>query len=213
MRPLRFTNGEFIKSAVGKSGWPELKDDRGLSLPEIAAAGRSNVGKSSLLNHLVRHRSLAKTSATPGKTQMLNFFSIDGQLSLVDLPGYGYAKVPPRVKEGWGAMVQGYLAERSSLKVILMLLDIRRIPNEEDCQLLEWIAHNQRAVILVLTKVDKVTNNERKSYTDRILKALPYEGLHYVHYSTLKNVGRVELIRMIQDALMDEMGEEDGSAQ
>lgn len=201
MGRIRFSNACFVKSAAGKSGWPPSR------LPEIAFAGRSNVGKSTLLNHLVRSRSIAKTSSTPGKTQLLNFFSIDDGLSLVDLPGYGFAKVPRKVKTGWGGMVQSYLAERENLKVILMLLDIRRTPNEEDRQLLDWIAHNERAVILVLTKVDKVSKNQRAAQTSRILQAFPYEGLHYVHYSATKNVGRQELIRMIEEALADETAE------
>lgn len=190
-----------MKSAAGATGWPKQLSDSGAPLPEIAVAGRSNVGKSSLLNHLLRNGSLAKVSSTPGKTQLLNFFTVDGILSLVDLPGYGYAKVPPQVKRKWGEMVEGYLAKRESLQLLLFLLDIRRTPNQDDLQFLEWAAHSELPLILVLTKVDKVTKNQRAACTQKILEELPFDNLHWVHYSVTKNVGRRELIQLIHEAL------------
>ena len=173
-------------------------------MPEIAVAGRSNVGKSSLLNHLFEAKGLVKTSSTPGKTQAINFFSVDDKLAFVDLPGYGYAKVPESVRKQWGPTVQAYLEKREQLKLVLLLFDIRRLPNEDDKRMIEWIAHSQKAMILVLTKVDKVTVNEKRSNIQKILKGLAVENLHHVSYSATKNVGRKELIAMIQDAMQDE---------
>lgn len=199
-----FKNPRFVTTAMALKGYPVLRDLSGELLPEIAVAGRSNVGKSSLLNHLFRSRGLVKTSSTPGKTQALNFFVVDDRMGFVDLPGYGYAKVPESVRKQWGPMVQGYLKNRPTLKLILFLFDIRRLPNEEDCQFLEWAAHAEKAVILVLTKVDKVKAQEKKEQTKKILEAFDTENLHYVHYSVPKNVGGKELTQMILDALEDE---------
>lgn len=199
-----FKNAQFVKTAVSSKGYPRLKDAKGNFLPEIAVAGRSNVGKSSLLNHLFGTKNLVKTSSTPGKTQALNFFNVDETLVCVDLPGYGFAKVPLEVRKNWGPLIESYLKERDSLKLILFLFDIRRLPNEDDLKLLEWVIHNERSMVLVLTKVDKVTTNQKKAFTDAILKAFNAENLHYVHYSVPKNMGRKELIYMINDALQEE---------
>jgi GTP-binding protein len=200
---LRFTNATFIKSAASQTGWPQLLDSRGEPFPEIAVAGRSNVGKSSLLNHLLCNQSLARISSTPGKTQLLNFFSVDEQIALVDLPGYGYAKVPPKVKQTWGAMIETYLAKREPLQLLLFLLDIRRTPNQDDLKFLEWAAYQQLPLILVLTKVDKITKNQRVAATHKVLRELPYDNLQWVHYSVLKDIGRKELIQMIVEALAE----------
>lgn len=201
-----FKNADFITSATKASAYPPMKLPSGMEMNEIAVAGRSNVGKSSLLNHLFQSRDLVKTSSVPGKTQLINFFSLNQALSFVDLPGYGFAKVPMSVRKHWGPMIQEYLEKRSQLKLILFLFDIRRIPNDEDRQLLEWIASAGKAVILVLTKIDKVTKNEKVANTNKILQAFNCENLHYTHYSTTKNVGRKELIAMLTDALADEQG-------
>lgn len=201
MAIYQFSNAEFIKTAVKPDQYPVIRNEAGQILPEIAVAGRSNVGKSSLLNHLFNQKGLVKTSSTPGKTQALNFFKVNDRLAFADLPGYGYAKVPISMRKSWGPMVQNYLAKRETLQLILFLFDIRRMPNDEDRQFLEWIAQNQKAAILVLTKVDKVTVNEKNRNTQKILDAFQTENLHYVHYSVLKNKGRKELIAMIADAL------------
>jgi len=198
---VNFENPAFIKSAVAPNGYPPAVDQSGKELPEVAVAGRSNVGKSTLLNHLFRRKNLVKTSATPGKTQTLNFFNVDEKLFIADLPGYGYAKVPPNVKKRWGPMMQRYFAERSALKLVLLLMDIRRTPTEEDLQFLEWAVHEEVAVILVLTKVDKVKLNERNRNTKKIVEAINLENLHYVHYSAEKNIGRRQLIGMLNEAL------------
>ena len=204
-----FLRPRFIKTAMKSDQYPVLRDLSGDFLSEVAVAGRSNVGKSSLLNHLFQKPGMVKTSSTPGKTQALNFFTTSDTLGFCDLPGYGFAKVPPSVRKEWGPMVQDYLENRTSLKLILFLFDIRRIPNEDDYRFLDWVIQSQHAVILVLTKVDKLNQNEKRANTKKILEAFNTENLHYTHYSVTKNVGRKELIYMIMDALRDEAIVED----
>ncbi|SCA62771.1 Probable GTP-binding protein EngB [Chlamydiales bacterium SCGC AG-110-M15] len=198
---LTFSSASFIKTAIWPKDYPNLKDDSGEPFIEVGVAGRSNVGKSTLLNHLFRRKNLVKTSSTPGKTQAINFFKIDDQYAFVDLPGYGYAKVPERIKRQWGPMVHSYLNERESLALVLFLLDIRRVPNADDLKFIEWAIHSQTPIVLVLTKVDKVKKNERKANTEKILKTLNLDNLPYVHYSCTKNRGRPELIKIIQEGL------------
>lgn len=204
MAKYLFKNARFIKSATKASAYPVMKEPSGKEMIEIAVAGRSNVGKSTLLNHLFQSRNLVKTSSVPGKTQLLNFFCLDEVLSFVDLPGYGYAKVPLEVRKKWGPMIQEYLETRSQLKLILFLFDIRRMPNDEDRELIEWMALAGKSVILVLTKIDKVTKNEKISNTKKIMQAFNCENLHNTYYSVPKNIGRKELISMLIDALADE---------
>lgn len=203
MKPV-FKNPQFIKTAVKATQYPVLKDDGGRLLPEIAVAGRSNVGKSTLLNHLFHVKGLVKTSATPGKTQALNFFTLNDQLAFVDLPGYGYAKVPQSVRQEWGNMIGTYFQRRETLKLVLLLIDIRRVPNEEDRQLIDWVAYHQKALLVVLTKVDKVSLNEKNKNTRTIIEALGTGNIHYIHYSATKNIGRQQLCAMIADAIADE---------
>lgn len=201
---ISFKNVYFVKTAVRPEHYPLLKTDAGVLLPEVAVAGRSNVGKSSLLNHLFLRKDLVKTSSAPGKTQAINFFSVNDSLLFVDLPGYGYAQVPAVLRKEWGPMVHTYLAQRPSLKLILFLLDIRRLPNEDDLAFVEWVIQAQKAMILVLTKCDKVSRHERLAQTQKILQILNCDSLHYVHYSVVKKEGRQELINMMLDALEDE---------
>lgn len=198
------SKARFIKTAILSKDYPAIRNIKGQILPEIAVAGRSNVGKSSLLNHLFHTKHLVKTSSTPGKTQALNFFVFEDRLAFADLPGYGYAQVPQGVKKQWGPMVQTYLEKREPLQLVLFLIDIRRIPNQDDLQFFDWIVHSQKGMILVLTKVDKVNRNERKLNTAKILDALGASNIHYVYYSTTKNQGRRELLAMIADALAGE---------
>jgi len=170
-------------------------------LPEIAVVGRSNVGKSTLLNHLFGlKKSLVKVSSTPGKTRALNFFNVDEKYIFVDLPGYGYAAVSQQESQQWGQLIEHYLRERASLKVLLFLMDIRRQPTEEDMQMLQWIQHYQTQTLLVLTKIDKVSQSEKSSQTKRITDRI--KGLPYVHYSSTKNEGRKELIALMRERLV-----------
>ncbi len=201
MTKYLFQDPKFLKSAVLPKDYPILKGAGQLLKDEIAVIGRSNVGKSTLLNDLFGVKNLVKTSSTPGKTRLINFFSLNDQLIFADLPGYGYAEVNQEVRKQWAPMIQAYLQERTSLKLVLFLFDIRRLPVEEDQALMSWLAEQEKAVILVLTKVDKVRPHEQKANTTKILKAFPVENLHYLPYSAPKHVGRNQLIKMIQDAL------------
>lgn len=195
------SKARFIKTAMLPKDYPVIRNERGQILPEVAVAGRSNVGKSSLLNHLFHTKHLVKTSSTPGKTQALNFFVYEDRIAFADLPGYGYAQVSQSVRKEWGPMVQTYLEKRETLQLVLFLIDIRRIPNADDLQFFDWIVHSGKGMILVLTKVDKVKLNERKANTIKILEALRASNIHYVYYSATKNQGRRELFAMIGDAL------------
>jgi GTP-binding protein len=144
----------FVKSAYRESHYPP--PDR----PEVAFAGRSNVGKSSLINTLVHRKGLAKTSATPGRTQALNFFSVADRFYLVDLPGYGYAVASRDAKKAWQRMIEIYLSHRDNLKAVVVILDIRRDPSKGDLELIQWLKEYQRRVILVLTKSDKLSRHQ-----------------------------------------------------
>jgi GTP-binding protein len=198
------SQAKFITTAMAEKDYPVLRDLSGSPMPEIAVAGRSNVGKSSLLNHFFHAKHLVKTSSEPGKTQAINFFSFRDEWVFVDLPGYGYASVSQSIKKNWGPMMKTYFEKRETLKLILLLLDIRRIPNEEDMQFVEWASYHNKALIVVLTKVDKLNQNEKKINTQIILNKLNAQNIHYVHYSVPKNIGRKELAYMVKDALADE---------
>ena len=188
----------FIKSAVKPADYPPI------DLPEIAFAGRSNVGKSSLINVIVERKALVRTSSTPGRTQLINFFQVTGSpfsLNLVDLPGYGYAKVPLDVKRQWGPMMERYLSGRESLKGVVLILDIRRIPSDDDLQMLEWLRSYKRRPIVVLTKCDKVSKNERAKQTAAIAAKLEIDRSLLIHFSALSKDGRDAVWQAIQDAV------------
>ena len=191
---MKITSAEFIKSAVDPSQYP---DDL---LPEVAFVGRSNVGKSSLINTLVNRKRLARTSNTPGRTQLVNFFLINKEFSFVDLPGYGYAKVPVFVKRGWKEMVEGYLEGRKNLRLVVMILDIRRDPSENDEQLIQWLRGNNIEIVFVLTKADKFSRGQVNISRRKIGEHLgvPYDEL--VPFSARTRYGKDELWKVIKDA-------------
>lgn len=163
---MKITSAEFIKSAVWPPQYPPS------TMPEIAFVGRSNVGKSSLINALVGRKNLAKTSNTPGRTQLINFFTINEKFSFVDLPGYGFAKVPQSVKKDWGNMIEAYLKERLNLCLVVLILDIRRDPSADDLSLRDWLGHYRIPYLYILTKTDKLSNNQTIARKRAIEKAL-----------------------------------------
>ena len=152
-------------------------------LPEVAFAGKSNVGKSSLINGLMNRKALARTSAQPGKTQTINFYKINDELDLVDLPGYGYARVTPAEKEKWGKMIENYLHTSHNLKAVFLLIDIRHDPSANDRQMYEWILHNGYEPIIIATKLDKL----KRSQVQKNLKAIR-EGLQLKKGTTVITV-------------------------
>ena len=177
-------SAEFITSAVKKSQYPPAV------LPEIAFAGRSNVGKSSLINTLVNRRHLVKTSSTPGRTQLINFFTINNDLTFVDLPGYGYAKVPISIRKKWGPMIETYLSTRKTLKGVVIIMDIRRVPREEEHNLIHWLEHYSIAKILVLTKTDKLSKTIMIKQQETIVGALGVEKNDVILFSAKTRLGK-----------------------
>ncbi|APH13397.1 ribosome biogenesis GTP-binding protein YsxC [Clostridium sporogenes] len=151
---MEIKKAEFVISAVKKAQYPE--DGR----PEIAFVGRSNVGKSTLINTLTNRRKLVKVSSTPGKTRLINFFLINDNIYFVDLPGYGYAKVSKKEKENWGYIMEQYLVERDQLKKIVLLVDSRHKPTGDDINMYNWIKHYNYEVLVVGTKLDKLKRND-----------------------------------------------------
>lgn len=163
---MKSLSAEFIKSASEPAHYPDEK------LPEFAFVGRSNVGKSSLINILVQKKNLAKTSNTPGRTQLINFFKINDRVFFVDLPGYGFAKAPLSIKKKWGPMVGTYLKERRNLKLVIFIFDIRRTPAIDDISLLEWFNLYNISVLFVLTKLDKVSKSQANTRKNEIKRHL-----------------------------------------
>ncbi|WP_300671630.1 ribosome biogenesis GTP-binding protein YihA/YsxC [Desulfoluna sp.] len=192
---MKIISAEFVTSAVKPDQYPPLR------LPEIAFAGRSNVGKSSLINVLVNRKRLVKTSSTPGRTQLVNFFDINDAFTFVDLPGFGYAKVPKRVVKEWGPMVESYLAERRSLKGALLLIDIRRSPREDEFNLIEWFRAHGIPFRVVLTKADKFSNNKRQGNVARIAKELGLKSSQLIPFSTLSRSGCEETWQAITELI------------
>ena len=177
-------SAEFVTSAVKPAGYPPAE------LPEIAFAGRSNVGKSSLINTLVNRRHLVKTSSTPGRTQLINFFHVNGAIAFVDLPGYGYAKVPVAVRKKWGPMIETYLATRKTLKGVVVILDIRRLPREEEQNLIDWLDHFSIPAIIVLTKTDKLSKTKMIKQQEAIVRTLKLEKEDAILFSAKTRRGK-----------------------
>ena len=174
---------EFIKSATRPAHYPEE------SLSEIAFAGRSNVGKSSLINVLVNRKNLVRTSNTPGRTQLINFFRINNTFTFVDLPGYGFAKVPLSVKKEWGPMMQTYLSKRTNLRGVVLILDVRRIPSEEDLQMLQWLRGCGIPPLIVVTKCDKLSKSQRAKQVAVIARQIGIEAGELCLFSALSREG------------------------
>jgi GTP-binding protein len=196
MEKLDWNKVIFIKTAMEFEQCPNLKNSQGHFLPEIAVLGRSNVGKSSLLNDLFGQK-LVYTSSRPGKTQGLNFFCVDEKLMLVDLPGFGYAKAPKSMRAHWGDLVQEYLSKRGPLSTLLLLIDARRGMEEEERELIDWLRNQKKTGIVIQTKVDKLTQGEWMKQSAVLQNALQNTEWPCLAYSTKTKLGRGELARYI----------------
>ena len=192
-------SSEFMTSAVKRNQYPiEFR-------PEVAFVGRSNVGKSSIINALTNRKKLAKVSQTPGKTRLINFFLINNEVHLVDLPGYGYAKVSKKEKESWGKTIETYLTEREQLRKVILLVDSRHKPTEDDILMYEWIKHFGYNVVIVATKSDKLSNNQipkAKKLIEETLN-LTDEDEFYL-FSSVNKKGKEQLIDNIFGDLVEE---------
>ena len=188
---MKITSAEFVKSAWLPSDYP--KD----SLPEVVFAGRSNVGKSSLINALVNRKNLVKTSSTPGKTQSINFFNINNGITFVDLPGYGYAKVPLKLRKRWKPLVEDYLKTGRTIRLVVIILDVRRIPRQEDIGLIEWFDFYQVPRVIVLNKTDKLSRTNLKRQIELIKKSLPLKDNNPILFSAVTKEGKEEIWRQI----------------
>jgi GTP-binding protein len=189
---LVIRNVEFIGGMAEKHGWrPES------SLPEVAFAGRSNVGKSSLLNALVRRKSFARVSRTPGRTREINFFRVNNTFVLVDLPGYGYARISKAKKAEWRPMIESYLRRTTQLRGMVLLLDIRREPSEDDRAMLDFLAELGVPTIVALTKADKINKADARASVAKVSRVLALEPDQVIQFSTHSGEGRVELLEAI----------------
>ena len=180
-------SAEFVTSAVKPSQYPPAV------LPEIAFAGRSNVGKSSLINTLVNRKRLVKTSSTPGRTQLINFFNINEVFSFVDIPGYGYAKVPASVKKKWGPMIETYITTRNTLKGVVLIMDVRRIPGPEEMNMLDWLNHYDIPSLSVLTKSDKLSKTRQQKQLKEIANTLSADKNNLILFSAKSRQGKDEV--------------------
>lgn len=194
--PMKITSATFVSSVMDPEQYP---NDR---RPEFAFVGRSNVGKSSLMNALLGRNGLAKTSGTPGKTQTINFFDVNGRFYFVDLPGYGFAKVPLHVKNHWGRVMIAYLRDRPPLRLVAQLVDGRRKPTENDLEMLELLDEAEVATLIVATKMDKLKRSQRRRNLDTIRHTLELDDdALIIPFSTVSGEGRRELWAVIEDSL------------
>ncbi|MCX7737291.1 MAG: ribosome biogenesis GTP-binding protein YihA/YsxC [Candidatus Kapabacteria bacterium] len=191
---MKNLDAEFIIGATKVSQFPQLNK------PEVAFTGRSNVGKSSLLNSIVLRKNLAKTSATPGKTQQINFYDIENKWIFTDLPGFGYAEVPKTLKESWIKLVFEYFQIRENLRLVCLLVDSRHDPTKIDISLMEWFENNNKKFLVILTKCDKISQKlieERKKQVEHLLQFCK-NNIEVLPYSSKTNMGRNELLAIIK---------------
>lgn len=187
-------NADILLSATNKSHYPQ--DD----IPEVALAGRSNVGKSSFINTMLNRKNLARTSGKPGKTQLLNFFNIDDKLRFVDVPGYGYARVSKKEREKWGKMIEEYLTSRENLRAVVSLVDLRHEPSSDDVQMYEFLKYYEIPVILVATKADKIPRGKWNKHESMIKKKLDFDKTDtFIIFSSVNKTGVEEAWNAIFD--------------
>ena len=190
---MKITSAEFVKSAFDKSHLPTD------GLPEISFLGRSNVGKSSLLNSLLGRKGLARTSNTPGRTQSINYFLINGSFYFVDLPGYGYARVSKAMRADWGNLAKDYLTNREELMLSIQLIDSRHEPTSLDKQLNEWLSANNKPFIIVATKADKLSSNQLKNQINVIENTVA--ATEVIPYSSATGKGKESVWTAIENYL------------
>ena len=193
MENVRFINAKFIKSASKKAEF--IVDD----LPQIAIVGRSNVGKSSLINMLTDNSKMAKTSSTPGRTRLVNYFNINNQFYLVDLPGYGFHKAGKNIASAWDSVMNDYFVENQNLKLVLVLLDSRISPTELDKQMLDYLATNELPAVLILTKTDKISRSEVNMQISKISNELRFNKTHIIATSAEKKQGKERVAEILKD--------------
>jgi len=195
---LMIKHSEFITSAANRSGF--IEDD----LQQIVFAGKSNVGKSSLINSLLRRKKLAKTSSTPGKTQLINYFLVNQSFYFVDLPGYGFAKVPLKEKEKWKRMINDYLAKNEKLFAAVSIIDIRHDPGPNDLEMIKWFSFYGIKQILILNKADKLSNNKIAVQLKKIKKIFAKETItEFIPYSTVAHTNRQKVLNLIDSLKND----------
>jgi GTP-binding protein len=190
---VKISSARFVKSATRPDEFP--RDER----PEIAFCGRSNIGKSSLLNTLTNTHGLARTSSSPGRTQTINFFLIDERAYFVDLPGYGYAKVPKAIKKHFGTMIESYLGSREQLKLTLMLVDSRMAPTESDILMKQWLDHHRIPNAVILTKADKISRSQLNQALRTGAKTLNTKEI--IPFSAVTSSGKDEILTRIRTAI------------
>ncbi|MHC1684614.1 MAG: ribosome biogenesis GTP-binding protein YihA/YsxC [Clostridiaceae bacterium] len=196
---MEIKQAEFVTSAVTPPQYPDV------DIPEVAFVGRSNVGKSSLINTLTNRRKLVKVSSTPGKTKLVNFFIINKFMHFVDLPGYGFAKVSKTERASWGRTIEMYLNNRPQLKKVVLLLDCRRVPNDDDLIMYKWILHYGFEPIIVMTKIDKILRRDIPKAEKTIKDSLNIaKDFKFYTFSSLKKLGKEELLEKIFDGLIPE---------
>lgn len=189
----------IIKNAKFVVSLDRLMPFPGQGMPEIAMAGKSNVGKSSLINSLTRNSKLARTSSEPGKTRLINFYSVNQELLLVDLPGYGFAKASKNEKQKWGAMIEGYLERSENLKHVLQLVDIRHDPTADDVMMVNYLRHYGIPFTVVATKADKLSKAQRSRSIPVICRKLVVQPWEIIQYSSEDGTGRDRLLELINE--------------
>ncbi|MFA1822524.1 ribosome biogenesis GTP-binding protein YihA/YsxC [Virgibacillus oceani] len=193
---MKITNAEIVISAVSKKQYPNE------GLPEIALAGRSNVGKSSFINKLINRKNLARTSSKPGKTQTLNFYKMNEAFYFVDVPGYGYAKVSKKERKKWGLMMEEYFETRHTLQAVILITDLRHEPTGDDLQMYDFLKHYELPVIIVATKLDKIAKTKRIAHIKRTSSAFQIEqGDVLLPFSAETGEGKEEAWRLLKQFL------------
>ena len=201
---MKIRDVQFVKSAVKPEQYPDY------AVPEIAFAGRSNVGKSSMINTLIQRKDLVKTSSRPGCTQLINFFLVNDAVSFVDLPGYGYAKVSKKIRAAWQPMVDTYLTHRPNLLGLVLIIDIRRDPQEEERNLAQWLITHDMPYLVVLTKADKLSKNRQQKRAAIISSQMNRTTGEVIVFSAKTRLGRETILDEINNLITwhEQFGEE-----